>query len=679
MAITRNFEFLLTVRHLSGFVARLDFTCRAVGLISLVCATLFLAGSCGGGGTEGSAPQGPTTPSALTLEVEIVAGDQDEGLITVTATLDNPAPSGGTVVMISIVANLEEGERFELGEDITIAEGDTTGTAELSVNPDIRRRTLTIVVNAMSTNPSLRAPPNTTNVREGGNALPSSPTRPNPVKLEFRPEQLDSPDASDGRDYSGNMEFQTHYGLSAISADEAYRRGYFGQEVTIAVADDGMDITHPDLAVAGKIRAPWHIRNRNAVVREPDSGSGAGHGTYVALLAAGAADNTGGTFEITLDGGNPIPTENVHGVAPQASVMPIAMEGGANPVDAVRHAVENEAQVLNLSIGTPTSYYGKYADRGGVWLTRQLPYFRPLLSLDLGQYTSGLTGEFAEVARILEGQDIVLVWAAGNERWNSERGSIDMCGKNFIDEEGCQLGEISVTPQELMENFIWLYDRDNLDLTVSFKDMWGTGCGEDNCAEHNSPGGWKGAPLFEPGLFGKWLAVAASDENGRITTFSNGCGAARNWCLVAPGQDLTVSPAEPGGIRGTSFAAPIVSGALAVLKSRFPDMPMEVIQAILLVSADPVGTRENDLEDPDPVYGWGRLNLGNAITQQGMVRLPYSVPETAGATLGISPRNYRPTPVPAFVLANEGSQGRSLGKEQCLSPYEIIRRYRNRN
>lgn len=681
MAITRNFEFLLIARRLSGFVSRLDFTCRAVGLVSLVCAMLFLAGGCGGGGTEDSAPQGPATPSALTLEVEIDQGNQGESLITVVARLDNPAPSGGTAVMISIVANLEEDERSELDGDITIAEGDTTGTANFSAPSTIVRKTLTIVVNASSTNPSLRAQPYTIDIRGGGNGrptLPPSPTRPNPVELEFRLEQLASPDASDGRDYR-DTEFLTHYGLGAISADEAYGRGYFGQGVTIAVADNGMDITHPDLAVAGKIRAPWHIRNRNAMVREPDSGPGAGHGTYVALLAAGAADNTGGTFEITLDGGNPIPTENVHGVAPQASIMPIAMEGGANPVDAVRHAVENEAQVLNLSIGIPTSYYGKYADRGGVWLTVPLPYFRPLLSLDLGRYTSGLTGEFAEVARILENQDIVLVWATGNERWNSERGSIDMCGKNFIDEDGCQLGEISVTPQELMENFVWLYDRDNLDLTVSFKDMWGTGCGEDSCAEHNSPGGWKEAPLFESGLFGKWLAVAASDENGRITTFSNGCGTARNWCLVAPGQDLTVSPAEPGGISGTSFAAPIVSGALAVLKSRFPDMPMEVIQAILLVSADPVGTRENDLEDPDPVYGWGRLNLGNAVLQQDMVRLPYSVPETVGATRGISPGNYSPALIPASSREGSDGQGRSLRWGQCVSPYEIIRRYRNRN
>ncbi len=509
---------------------------------------------------------------------------------------------------------------------------------------------------------------------------PAPTTRPNPTELEFRPTHLGFPDASDGEDYR-DAEFMAHWGLEAISADEAYGRGYFGRGVTIAVADDGMDPTHPDLAVVGKIRDPWHVRNRNAVVREPNYGMGAGHGTYVALIAAGARGNTDGTFEITVDGGPPIPTKNVHGVASQASVMPIAMEGGANPVDAVRYAVQNEAHVLNLSIGLSTQYYGKYAGREGVWLTLPLPYFRPLLSLELGPSTSSLTREFTEVVKVLQDRDIVLVWAAGNEGWNSyhKDAVVSMCGKNFIDEDGCLLGEMHVPPQEFMENFMWVYDEDNPGHTVSFKDMWGKDCGEDNCAEYNSPGEWKEAPLFEPGLLGKWIVAAASDENGAISSFSNGCGAARNWCLVAPGEDLTVNPDNLEGLNGTSFAAPMVSGALAVLRSRFPDMPMEVIQAILLVSADPVGIRKENPEEPDPVYGWGLLNLGNAIVQQGMVRLPYSAPETIGATRAISPGYYHPPLLTASVRTYAGSQGRSLRQGQCVSPYEIIRRYKNRN
>ncbi|MXX10068.1 MAG: S8 family serine peptidase [Nitrospira sp. SB0677_bin_15] len=449
----------------------------------------------------------------------------------------------------------------------------------------------------------------------------SAPATPNPVGLTFRQIELGTLAPPDGRDYR-TPEFLGHYGLDAISADAAYQRGYFGQNVTIAVADDGMDLTHPDLA--GKIVSPHHLRNRDAHVFEPDYGGdpGEGHGTYVALLAAGArGEKPGVNYEITISGGTPISTGNIHGVAPQASVMPIQLAGGGHPMEAVRYAVENQAHVLNFSIAVTTNYYGEYAGRDGIWLTTELPVFTPLLD-------RFRKSEFAQVANTVKDADIVMVWAGGNEGWNSVNNETHMCGKNFADEDGCEVGEGSVTAEEFMENFRWLPDPGDPSQKISFKEMWGTACGRDNCIDYNSPGGWKVAPLFQPELLGKWLVVGALNKNGEITGFSNGCGEARNWCLMAPGEDLAIGSKK---ILGTSFAAPMVSGALAVLKSRLPSMPMDVVQAALLFSAEPLGIRKNNLNEPDPVYGWGRLNLANAVTMQGMVRLPYSVAGTAQA------------------------------------------------
>lgn len=98
---------------------------------------------------------------------------------------------------------------------------------------------------------------------------PSAPGAPNAVDLEFRPTALGAPAEPDGRNYR-TPEYLGHWGLDAISASEAYERGYFGQGVTIAVADDGMDPTHPDLA--DRIKAPRHVINRNADVHEVDYG-----------------------------------------------------------------------------------------------------------------------------------------------------------------------------------------------------------------------------------------------------------------------------------------------------------------------------------------------------------------------------------------------------------------------
>lgn len=467
-------------------------------------------------------------------------------------------------------------------------------------------------------------------IRDNLPATPNAPATPNPVGLKFRSVELGTPAPSDGKDYR-TPEFMRHHGLDAISADEAYERGYFGQGVTIAVADDGMDLTHPDLA--DKITAPRHVRNGDSNVFEPDSGEG--HGTYVALLAAGARENPGATFEIALEGGKTIPTWNVHGVAPEASIMPIQLAGGGLPLQAIRHAAANHAQILNFSIGLPIPYIGEYAGRDGVWLTTELPTFIP----------TDLKNEFAQVATTVKDADIVMVWSSGNEGWNSVNNELRMCGKNFHNEEGCPLGEGPVSAEEFGENFSILPNPDDPSQTVSFKEIWGTACGRDNCADYNSPGGWAVAPLFESGLLGKWLVVGALDKNGEITDFSNGCGEARNWCLMAPGEDLAIGP---GGrsLTGTSFAAPLVSGALAVLKSRLPSMPMEVVQAALLFSADPLGTRVNNLNEPDAVYGWGRLNLENAVTMQGSVSLPYSV---AGTTQAVTLRDARVNLSPALA------------------------------
>ena len=482
-----------------------------------------------------------------------------------------------------------------------------------------------------------------------------APASPNPVDLEFRPTALGAPVAPDGRNWR-TPEYLGHWGLDAISADEAYERGYLGQGVTIAVADDGMDPSHPDLA--DRIRAPRHVTSGNAHVFEPgyEGRPGEGHGTFVALVAAGARDNAGGRFEIDIAGGASIPTKNAHGVAPQASVMPIQLAGGGRPTAAIRHATANRAQVLNFSIGVSQDYYGEYAGRDGVWLTVGKPLFRPLLSLDLGGRTSHFPNEFREVAGTLGDSDIVVVWAAGNEGWNSVNNEVRMCGKNFIGEDGCPLGEGPVSAAAFMENFSWLYDENDVSRSVSFRDMWGE-CGSEDCADYDSASVWAEAPLFDPGLLGKWLVVGALDRNGEIASFSNGCGEARNWCLFAPGVNLPVGTDSRGNLTGTSYAAPMASGALAVLKSRLTSMPMEVVQAVLLVSADPLGTRVANPDEPDPVYGWGRLNLGNAVTMQGTVRLPFSVGGTGETAQGVLLKDARIALSPAFAHLGERLQG----------------------
>jgi hypothetical protein len=39
-------------------------------------------------------------------------------------------------------------------------------------------------------------------------------------------------------------------------------------------------------------------------------------------------------------------------------------------------------------------------------------------------------------------------------------------------------------------------------------------------------------------LEGLWLSVVATDRSDKIAPFSNGCGAAKDFCLAAPGVEV---------------------------------------------------------------------------------------------------------------------------------------------
>ena len=482
---------------------------------------------------------------------------------------------------------------------------------------------------------------------------PSAPVTTNPLGLEFRSITLPAAASPDGRDYR-TAEYMAHWGLEGIGAEEAYQRGHFGQGVTIAIVDDGLDLAHPDLA--GKIVKPRHIRYNNADVHEYRKP----HGTNVALLAAARRGNAGGPFPVNVrDPEEPeFLTKNHHGVAPDALVMPVQISG-STPLPGIRHAASNGATVANLSVGIFKHYYGKLPGREGVWLTPPTPYFRPLVARD-----PYLLEEFSETAAALRGRDMVVVWGSGNGGWNSFNNQAHLCGKNFIGEDGCELGFEAVTAVEFMQGFEYLYEEHEDSPTISFREMWGRDCGEADCTDYNAPGGWSEAPFFEPGLLGKWLVVGAIQRGGRLSPFSNGCGAARNFCLVAPGEGLTIQ-SDDKEQAGTSYAAPHASGALAVLRSRMPGMPMEVVLAVLLYSADPLGTRVDYPDEPDPVYGWGRLNLGRAVTMQGSVRLPHSVADTTrtvslkGGRINLSPALAHAAGSLANVRLAAGSVGRA--------------------
>ncbi|MBB5516260.1 subtilase-type serine protease [Rubricella aquisinus] len=83
-----------------------------------------------------------------------------------------------------------------------------------------------------------------------------------------------------------------------------------------------------------------------------------------------------------------------------------------------------------------------------------------------------------------------------------------------------------------------------------------------------------GAAHYDAILAPQWLTVVDVDSNLRETSYTNRCGLAQSFCVTAPGGNVVLA-SNSGGTRlnsGTSFAAPVVTGALALLKQAFPTL-----------------------------------------------------------------------------------------------------------
>ena len=394
-------------------------------------------------------------------------------------------------------------------------------------------------------------------------------------------------------------EYRFQSGLNQIGAAQGYVNTYTNARassnyddssvtVTVAVFDGGIDVNHPEFSDSGKIVAGHDYIDGGS---DPDSGTGS-HGLQVAGIIA--ADKG--------DGG-------MHGVAYNARIMPLRIlnEDGFNPeiIPDYQEALEfayNGAFVYNNSWGlvAEITFDADLSPFGGEDRTYILRY--PSSYNDVSNSLRATISLSAIDSN--GGQGAVFVWAAGNHGWNSETGDVRLC-------ESASSCRFVASPQ-----FV-------LDPVSPIPNPGGVLPDEENRV-----GGFAALPIRFTELRGYWLAVVNVDERNQIFRSSNGCGNAMAWCLAAPGTDIISATDEEGfpvgdiyGTgSGTSFAAPHVSGAIAVLKSAFPMMTAPQIVTLLLTTATDLGA-----VGVDPVYGHGLLNLDEATRPQGAARLASSM------------------------------------------------------
>lgn len=146
------------------------------------------------------------------------------------------------------------------------------------------------------------------------------------------------------------------------------------------------------------------------------------------------------------------------------------------------------------------------------------------------------------------------------------------------------------------------------------------------------PGGFAQIAL-DPFAGDNIIIVGATDQNDQLAGFSNRAGNLMASFLTAPGTGLTSTFPDDrivSGVAGTSFSAPHVSGAVAVLAQLFPNLTGSDIREILFESARDLGAAGDD-----EVFGQGLLDLGAAVQPIGTVSVPASeTGETAETMTG---------------------------------------------
>lgn len=166
---------------------------------------------------------------------------------------------------------------------------------------------------------------------------------------------------------------------------------------------------------------------------------------------------------------------------------------------------------------------------------------------------------------------------------------------------------------------------------------------------------------------GNVLIVGSVNGSGTVSPFSNRAGNSATSVIMAQGEEVccvyengqirTTTTADGSFVtvvNGTSFSAPQVSGAVALLAQAFPNLTAKQIVSLLLSTARDVGATGTDA-----TYGRGILDIAKAFSPQGSTGLAgtnvaVSLGSLAGTTGGAMGDAVSAASLPTVMLDGYG-------------------------
>ena len=425
--------------------------------------------------------------------------------------------------------------------------------------------------------------------------------------------------------------------------------GINGEGVRIAVIDTGVDFDHPDLfgwGPEGKVVGGYNFVQEGELPIDTN-----GHGTQVAGVIA--ADGL------------------LKGVAPKAKILAykVSEDGDAVSSDfiikAIEKAIEDEVDIINISLGVnrTNNQIEKAITKA---LEKEIFVVTAAGNDGPGNGTIGSPGEnFGSVTVGASYNNLTSSVVATLEIDKKPYTVIPMVGSSSLDKP--LTGQIKFGGYGKQDDLSGINVTDAILLVERGSDVEGEllyfSIKEENSANagakalivyNNEPGIFLGElthELVEPGYQPRIPVVSMDREKGLeikekiqeensanlhlflnpdfLTHFSSRGPVSPFYIkpdIVAPGAAINTTQINGGYnfTSGTSYAAPHVSGAAALLIQKNPEIHHHELKSLLLTTAEPVSDafgQEFSLND----VGSGRLNIARAFEATLIVQPPHFV------------------------------------------------------